>query len=361
MEVLNNITPILYILGLIQGIIFSGILVYLDQKKRRSTLLLALFIFAYSINYIKPISKYLNLSENYPFLNNLPLDFSWLLFALFYIYIRNISILPRTNKTYLYLAPGILMLIINTIIYFNLSAFLENLRNSNQFEFIHHIGGHLFSVFIFYKTSLFIKKHKTETNNQYSSTNDKELKWAKNFMLSGVVFTLVMHFLDLGFLETLINVALLYWICIYGVRQQTVQNLIQKYKPATAVKVKEYKTEIKTDSSNKELFKKIEQILSQKKIFQNSNLNIVDIANLTNEHPKKISTVINTISNKNFKSYINSFRIEEAKSILKSDNSDNFSIEGISLEVGFKSKSAFYDAFKKETGTTPTNYKNDLP
>lgn len=358
MNLENHITPILFILGLIQGIIFS-VLIVTGRNRNRSTFLLALFIFLYSINYIKPISKYLNFADTYPFLADLPLDFSWLLFALFYIYIRSVSILPTSKKAYLYLLPGILMLIINSIIYFKASIFLENIVNSKEFDFIHHIGGHLYSVFIFYQTSIFIKKHTVETNNQYSSTNEKELKWAKNFMLSGVIFTLTMHFFNLGTFETLINVGLLYWICIYGLRQQTVKNLIKK-ENSTPDKSKASDDKNRISEIDKDLFKNIEQIITLKKVYKNPELTIIDIANLTHEHPKKVSSVINEVSNKNFKTFINSFRIAEAKEILINNDSDNYSIEGISLEVGFKSKSAFYDAFRKETGTTPTNYKNKL-
>jgi AraC-like DNA-binding protein len=363
MNITDHIIPIIFILGLIQGLIFSTILIYLNFKKDRSTLFLGIFILIYSINYVKPISKYLNLIENYPTIKDLPFNFSWLLFPLFYIYIRNISILPKSKKVYLYLIPGIIMFIIDNLIYFKTSTTLETIRNSSDFNFIHHIGGHLYAVFIFYKTYVFINNHITETNNQYSSTEYKELEWARTFMLIGIIFTLIIHFRPKGnnfyinLIISSINVGLLYWVCFYSLRQYTVKNLIvqkkTKFKKGNSNKLKSQITE-----NDKSLFKKIEQLITLKKAYKNPELNIIDIANLTNQHPKKVSSVINTVSNKNFKSYINSFRIEEAKKILKSNNSYNFSIEGVSTEVGFKSKSAFYEAFKKETNTTPTNYRN---
>ncbi len=358
----DNIIPTIFILGLIQGVIFGPLLIYLNQKRDRSTLFLGLFILAYSINYIKPISKYLNLTDDYSIINSLPFDFRWLLFPLFYVYIKNVSILPKSKKVHLYLIPGILMFAIDSLIFFKASTNLETLRNSNVFEFIHHYGAHAYSIFIFYKTYQFINRHVNETNNQYASTSDKELKWAKAFMLIGVVFTLVIHFRSkvdnfyIDLLISMINVGLLYWICIYGLRQHTINNLIQQKPP----KIKKVGNKLKNKITeiDKNLFEEIEQLIRSKETYRNPDLNIIDIANLTNEHPKKISIVINTISNKNFKSYINGFRIEKAKKLLKSNSSDNFSIEGISIDVGFKSKSTFYEAFKKETGTTPLKYKD---
>ena len=363
MDILNNIQLIIFIIGLTQGLIFSILLIYLDQRKNRPTLLLGLFIFAYSINYIEPISALLKLDENYPFLNNLPLDFSWLLFALFYVYIRNLSLLPKSNKIYIYLVPGMVILIMNMLVYLKVSSYIEKLRFSEVFRFVHHIGGHLYAIFIYYQTHKFISKHTLEINNQYASTTGRELKWAKYFMLTGVLFTLTIHFTSklhniyLDLTEAIINVGLLYWISIYGIRQQTIKNLIQQ-KSFVIEKNDKLHKKNEISEEDKDLFNRVQQIFISQKVYKNPDLAIVDIANIINEHPKKISTIINEVSNKNFKTFVNGFRINEAKEILKSSSSDYYSIEGIILEVGFKSKSAFYDAFRKETGTTPINYQN---
>lgn len=70
---------------------------------------------------------------------------------------------------------------------------------------------------------------------------------------------------------------------------------------------------------------------------------------------KQVSQLINQQLGKHFFDYINEFRIQEAKALLK-DQPDLTVLE-ILYQVGFNSKSSFYTAFKKETGETPTNYR----
>ncbi|WP_394330735.1 helix-turn-helix domain-containing protein [Lacinutrix jangbogonensis] len=38
----------------------------------------------------------------------------------------------------------------------------------------------------------------------------------------------------------------------------------------------------------------------------------------------------------------------------------NYSLEGVALEVGFKSRTTFIKAFKEKTGTTPSQYKKTI-
>lgn len=70
-----------------------------------------------------------------------------------------------------------------------------------------------------------------------------------------------------------------------------------------------------------------------------------------------ISQVINQCFHRNFFTFINSFRIEEAKKLLSGDEPEKSNLLGIALDAGFNSKSVFYDAFKKYVGMTPNEFR----
>ncbi|WP_431167248.1 helix-turn-helix domain-containing protein [Tenacibaculum halocynthiae] len=365
MEILNNIIPIVFILGLIQGVISSGILIYLNKKNNSSTLFLAVFIFIYSIDYIAPISNILKITTNYSQLSFL-FDFRWLMFPLFYAYVRQISIFQTSKKIHYYFIPWIVLFTINFLIFFKI---IENLWESPWYKMFFYRGSNIFDIFMCIKIISLINRHSLEVKNQYTATKLKELKWAKTFVISGIIFIFAMHirllinnfYLDL--FEAIINVSFLYWVSIYGIRQQNILPLIPETKEENNIssdtkKIDEnIKSAKKTTSEDEYLVKKITQHLLLNRDYLNSNLTIADVSKSVNTHPKLVSHSINLITKKNFKSYINSFRVEEAKRLLNDNSSNKLSIEGIGLEVGFKSKSVFYNAFKKETGLTPLKFK----
>ena len=70
-----------------------------------------------------------------------------------------------------------------------------------------------------------------------------------------------------------------------------------------------------------------------------------------------LSRVINTSFQQNFFNFINNYRIEEAKRLMREPTNKNMTILEILYEVGFNSKSTFNDVFKKQTGMTPSEFK----
>lgn len=86
--------------------------------------------------------------------------------------------------------------------------------------------------------------------------------------------------------------------------------------------------------------------------------NLNQLATTVGFSANSISQAINATQEKNFNDFINSYRIERAIEKLKSGATQHLTIEGIGREVGFTSKSAFYAAFKKVTGMTPSAFKN---
>jgi AraC-like DNA-binding protein len=96
----------------------------------------------------------------------------------------------------------------------------------------------------------------------------------------------------------------------------------------------------------------------QKKPYHKLNFNIEDIAEALNTNTRYLSQVINETFEMNFFNFVNKYRIEEAKEILQSKDAEKYTIEGVAKMVGFNSKSSFNGAFKKSTGFTPSEFKN---
>jgi AraC-like DNA-binding protein len=69
-----------------------------------------------------------------------------------------------------------------------------------------------------------------------------------------------------------------------------------------------------------------------------------------------LSFLINEAFRTNFNDWINNYRIEVFKELLRHPENRKYSILGLSQEVGFSSKASFYRAFKKVTGVTPSDY-----
>jgi len=92
--------------------------------------------------------------------------------------------------------------------------------------------------------------------------------------------------------------------------------------------------------------------LEKEKIYLDNELTINKMAEYININRTYLSQIINSHFNKNFSTFINEYRVKAAQKKLLSDN--NITIEAISQDVGFKSKSAFNTAFKNYTGVTPS-------
>ncbi|MEF9477974.1 helix-turn-helix domain-containing protein [Chryseobacterium sp. 1B4] len=92
------------------------------------------------------------------------------------------------------------------------------------------------------------------------------------------------------------------------------------------------------------------------KPYLDSELNLIRLAEMLSVSTHHLSYVINTGFGKNFFQYVNEYRIDHAKKLLKEPDS-KLSILGIAYESGFNSKTSFNTTFKKVTGQTPSEFK----
>lgn len=114
-----------------------------------------------------------------------------------------------------------------------------------------------------------------------------------------------------------------------------------------------YTNKIETEEVNT-ILEKIQIAVDSKHIYKNPNLTLSLLAQEIKIRPQLLSQFINDNMNKSYTQFINEYRIEEAKKILK--QGINLKMEVVAEHCGFNSTSTFYSAFKKITGTTPVNY-----
>ncbi len=109
---------------------------------------------------------------------------------------------------------------------------------------------------------------------------------------------------------------------------------------------------------NKVLIECLENHLNSAASYKNPQFTIGLLAKEIDIPKRTLSELINDHYDQNFVDFINTYRINFAKQRLLNPTDPNETILEVMYEVGFNSKSSFYKAFKKKTGTTPTEYKS---
>ncbi len=363
-----NFQSFLDTLGLVQGTTLGILLIILNKRKYRSTFFLGLFLLFFSLKLVSFIAIGLEVPRVYPRLFLLPFNFSWLLFPLFLVYTQQVSVLSNQRTKYWVLIPGVLSFLVQLVIFFLPLATKEVISQSIWYELLFTYMGICYSWAIGIWNLRLLNHHRIEVQNCFSLVATKELQWARIFLLYSLATSFVVHVLYFlspqnyyfKILFSIFDLIAIYWVSYHGVEQRNVLSVLAKkneYDPVQNQSPEHSGPSAVPMDDLKELMKQIDRFMVSSESFVQTELSVVDLAKTLKVHPKRISTAINTVDNQNFNSYVNQFRIRKAETLLKNKDEGNLSIEGIGQEVGFHSKSAFYSAFKKETGTTPTKYK----
>jgi AraC-like DNA-binding protein len=101
--------------------------------------------------------------------------------------------------------------------------------------------------------------------------------------------------------------------------------------------------------------KKLNQLMTDGQAYQNEQLSLASLAGAVGLSSHQLSELINTRLGIGFSKYVRECRVKAAKTLLISAPSR--SILSIGMDIGFRSQSAFYAAFKEATGQSPGDYR----
>ncbi len=119
-----------------------------------------------------------------------------------------------------------------------------------------------------------------------------------------------------------------------------------------------YKRSSLNDEQRNMLIFRIQEVMSNPDIICQPDFTLAILAKMVDSNTTYASQVINEKYGTAFSNVLSGHRIKEACRRM-SDETDQYSqitIEAIGLGVGFRSRTAFINAFKREVGLTPSEY-----
>jgi len=150
-------------------------------------------------------------------------------------------------------------------------------------------------------------------------------------------------------------------------------NVSNKLIPKDSVSEIEFKTEIDDKSQgkntetiglekarNEALNKALLEYMEKEKPYLNSDLNLIDLAKDLSMTRNDLSGVINSCHNVNFYEFVNKYRVEEVKLLMKDPASQNLDMMGYGYAAGFNSKASYYRVFKQFTNMSPSEYLKSI-
>lgn len=143
-------------------------------------------------------------------------------------------------------------------------------------------------------------------------------------------------------------------------RQSTLlQGYLSEPEKPSLQQPEKYAASSLTDEKKRDLFRRLETLLREEKIFADNLLTKEKVAEMLGTNRTYLSQIINEQTQQTFTQFVNGFRTKEAVRLLS--NPDNqIPLKAISAELGFNSMTTFYSQFQAATGMTPTQYRNKV-
>ncbi len=209
--------------------------------------------------------------------------------------------------------------------------------------------------FLIYTEAKAIKRVSRESGILY--------KWCKTIMTAWFV---IMGFLTIAVPIAAVNLEILdensYWLykplgtiiglCIYGLGYLY---LLKYMDPLNAYLYRVRKIRFSEDEIQRKK-RDLLVLLERDEPYKDSSISVAKLAVLMKWPINDLSFIINSALSTTFNDLINQYRVRAFKDLVSKPENGKYSLLGLAQEVGFSSKASFYRAFKKEMGTTPSQY-----
>ncbi len=281
----------------------------------------------------------------------------------------------QLNHFYIPIGLLIINLVFFVVIYTSDTDSMYQVMSGDVLAFLNFIA--LLVIFplqnVYYIYQAFRLHHKMEPEKAISFFSSlKRRNWATFFISSYLTILTLIIFRQIGlfdnwdiaFLMVMAGIFILTWYIgsqVFLAEENQGMAVAKQTKDTTnsitAATVNSTQN-LLNETQQEQIFERILSLLETDKIYLQQDLSLSHLSKIANTNAKYLRTVIRNKTDRNFTSYINSFRVKEAERLLSAEDAQQYTIEAIGEQAGFKSKSAFYAAFKNELGITPKVYRD---
>ena len=350
-------------IGLTQSV-FAGIMALIKKNVKLPDRILAVWLFTIGLQML------VSLFNTRYSITAFPIS-PFIYAPLMYVYIRSlIDEKPKLRSYYIAYVLPVIAIFVLAIVYRNkpILIFDQYLTNDPyrgvrfSYAILLIISFFVYSILTF----IILDKHKRKIKDLYSFTSLKiTLGWALFVSIS--FFVLYIGLFVLGFTRVFVqnfnfdplligNIILVFYsfaFSIFGYQQDLIY-------PAEPVEVKpKYKRSGMKATAIKKLKEELLKLMENEKLYQDPELSILDVSGTLGVPRHHVTQVLNEDLGKNFYTFINEYRIEDAKQRLLDPKNDHLTVLAIGFDSGFNSKSSFNTLFKKNVGLTPTEFRNE--
>lgn len=365
------------------ALILIVFLISSDTRNRLSNIMLTLYLVVFiQDNNAQFTSFYVY--PNWPMLGMIISETVFLLLPLLYLFAKA-SIYKDFKLTWyslIHLLPMVVLHLFLIPIYYlplanNPELVWYELLNESGFTKFIYISLHTQMFIYYFLIFRMLMRYKTILLENYASPKLDNQKWLMQFFI--ILFTAdfisaiknVFRFGDnetLYFVSEIIvnlaNLIVLFWLVIKALKKPEVLVGIKKDTLSVSQMIENEEEQSESAISDsvdpnaqKEILEKLENHMKANEPFMDSSLSVYDLAKQIDVPSRDLSIAINHNLNKHFFDYVNEYRIKKAMEIFKNTNDEKLTVLEVLYEVGFNSKSSFNTAFKKFTGTTPSEFK----
>lgn len=218
-----------------------------------------------------------------------------------------------------------------------------------------------------------LRKYQRNLKSNYSFEEGIKLDWLKRWAIAAVVFFLLVYLsvyvgLSTSWFQTnwvfqfvsLFMTIYIFFIGYNGLKNTTIFSTIQQNKPLQPKPSTDYNKSGLDEVGEKKMAQTIKDYMTAEQPYLSENLTLISLAENIGISRNHLSQTINKQFEQNFFDFINGYRIDEVKRKMQDTNFAHYSILGLALASGFKSKSSFNKAFRNSTGQTPSEYMKSL-